>query len=391
MGKSAERVLESAFARYRLVRQIGEGGAGHVWAAVDDAEIRFCERNKHKSIVTVTDHGTTVVSGATVPFYVMPILSGSLRGLMASKSPTTDRLRYFRQILDGVEAAHLLGVVHRDLKPENILHDGASAALLIADFGIAHFSDEELFTAVETKSAERLANFHYAAPEQKARGSRVDHRADIFALGLILNELFTASVPQGTGYRTIASAAPEYGWMDAIVDRMIRQDPSERPPDIEAVRHLLAVHEAQFATRQRLSEIGDIAIPEGEEDDPLAIEPPKVVDFDWRAGRLTLVLDRRVSEDWHRNGFLRMAHRYTLGRPPSRFTVKDNRASVDCPDSQVQSVIDMFKEWLPVATRAFRDYRSTQRAKAAEERRRALANEREELDRQQRLRANIRL
>jgi eukaryotic-like serine/threonine-protein kinase len=74
-------------------------------------------------------------------------------------------------------------VFHRDLKPENILYDRNADRLVVADFGIAHFEEDQLLTAVETKDRERLANFKYAAPEQGIRGRPVDHRADIFAFG----------------------------------------------------------------------------------------------------------------------------------------------------------------------------------------------------------------
>lgn len=73
---------------------------------------------------------------------------------------------------------------------------------MLADFRIAHFEEEELLTAVESKQNDRLANFFlYAAPEPRVRNSAVDHRADIFALGLILNGMFTGIAPQGTGFR----------------------------------------------------------------------------------------------------------------------------------------------------------------------------------------------
>jgi serine/threonine protein kinase len=81
---------------------------------------------------------------------------------------------YFSQLLDGVEAAHLQQVVHRDLKPENVLHDTKSDQLTVADFGIAQFEEEELYTLIETTPNRRLANFQYAAPEQRNRGAAVD-------------------------------------------------------------------------------------------------------------------------------------------------------------------------------------------------------------------------
>lgn len=105
-----------------------------------------------------------------MPFYVMPLYQHTLRGLMDAGIERNRILPLFSLILDGVEAAHLLRVWHRDLKPENVLCDANSGSAVIADFGIAHFEEDELYTAVETRNGDRLANFQYAAPEQRIRG-----------------------------------------------------------------------------------------------------------------------------------------------------------------------------------------------------------------------------
>ena len=73
----------------------------------------------------------------------MPLYSGTLRELMARDITPERILIYFGQILDGAEAAHLQGVWHRDLKPENILFSESANKLVVADFGIAHFEEEE--------------------------------------------------------------------------------------------------------------------------------------------------------------------------------------------------------------------------------------------------------
>jgi serine/threonine protein kinase len=118
-----------------------------------------------------------------------------------------------------------LKVKHRDLKPENVLCNGASGDLVVADFGVAEFTGELLYTLVETADDKRLANFVYAAPEQKIRGSTIGYGADIFSLGLILNELFTKVVPHGTGHTTIGSVVSNFAFLDPIVSRMLAAEP----------------------------------------------------------------------------------------------------------------------------------------------------------------------
>jgi eukaryotic-like serine/threonine-protein kinase len=158
---------------------------------------------------------------------------------MAESIVPDKALDYIAQLLDGVEAAHAKGVVHRDLKPENILHDRSRDVLLIADFGIARFQEEELYTAVETAHDAKLANFQYAAPEQRDRAAPVDQRADIFALGLILNEMFTGQVPHGTHYKTVESVVSELRHLDEVVAVMLHRSPDERPQSVAEIRELM--------------------------------------------------------------------------------------------------------------------------------------------------------
>ena len=187
--QARSNTVQTAYDSYTVHKQIGEGGNGYVYKVSNSAgselalkllnpksnsekrkrfknELGFCERNEHKNIITVIDRG--VIDNA--PFYVMPLYHGSLRDLMKSGIKPDKILPMFSQMLDGVEAAHLKKVIHRDLKPENILFDHDSERPIIADFGIAHFEEENLVTIVETRDGSRLANFQYAAPEQCMRG-----------------------------------------------------------------------------------------------------------------------------------------------------------------------------------------------------------------------------
>lgn len=202
-------------------------------------EMSFCSGRRHKNIVRVLDYGVSFAGEGKQPFYVMPLYGGTLRSLIRAGIRPGEVLPLYAQILEGIHAAHGEGVWHRDVKPENILHDVKAGVLVIADFGIAHFREEDLYTAVETSDRERLANFLYSAPEQRLRGKTVDKSADIYALGLILNEMFTLEVPQGTGYRRIANASQDFAYLDEIVDQMIQQDPKRRP-SIENVRQTLS-------------------------------------------------------------------------------------------------------------------------------------------------------
>jgi len=214
--------FETAFGTYSAEELIGEGGAGRVYGgrgtdkasvaikvlpqdkATSDQrrrfknEIAFLARTKHPNIVAVIDHGVAADGAVVGPFYVMQRHDRNLRERMAAGIKPEEVLPLFGQILDGVEAAHMRGVVHRDLKPENILCDEASNSLAVADFGIASFTDDLLVTLVETGDARRLANFQYAAPEQRTRGGSVGVTADIYSLGLMLNEMFTGLVPHGS-------------------------------------------------------------------------------------------------------------------------------------------------------------------------------------------------
>ena len=194
-------------------------------------ELTCCVRNKHPNILCAIDHGVVIEGTTKSPFYIMPLYDGSLRSLLKQKVPPKDMLTIFLRILDGMEAAHKQGIIHRDLKPENILISGTGKQVAVADFGIAHFQEEDLRTAVETKSADRLANFQYASPEQRMRGSAVDQRSDIYSLGLMLNELFTNNLALGTGYAKIVSVSAEHKYLDEIVEELIDK---EEAPDAKS-------------------------------------------------------------------------------------------------------------------------------------------------------------
>jgi len=365
-------IFETALGTYASNEMISEGGAGRIYQATDEDgnefaiklldpaktskdkrkrfknELNFCFKNTHPHIVTVLDSGPFEIDKTRSLFYVMPLFKCSLRKLMDNGIASDKVLPYFDQILTGVQAAHLQGVVHRDLKPDNVLFDDNKDHLLIADFGIAQFEEDALITAVETRDGDRLANFQYAAPEQKRRGEPVDHRADIFALGLILNEMFTKTVPLGTNYPSIASFHPNFGYLDDLVEQMIRLAPDQRPESIDAIKALLIGYKNSFVLRQKISALEKSVIPTtSANDDPLIADPIRIVNADWNDGRLYIFLSQPTKPKWiwalHNMGNFSAAY----GAEPSQFRYNGNEASVDARPDDVQKIIDHFKTWIP--------------------------------------------
>lgn len=372
-----ELALETAVSRYSAQKVLGEGGSGRVYGATDEGgnayaikvlhpskatqerrqrfknELLFGVRNRHPRIITVVDHGVARIDDGVAPFYVMSMYEGSLRSLMERRVPPAQVLPYLAQILDGVEAAHKLNVIHRDLKPENILYraPNGQVSLVVSDFGVAHFEQEDLYTLVETRLNSRLANFQYAAPEQRMRGRSVDLRADIYALGLLLNEMFTGEILQGTGYPTIERAAPEYAYLDAVVERMVRQVPAERFSSIDEIKLELIARGNDFVSRQRMSQLKNTVVPVSEVDDPIVADPIRLVGIDYRRdGGLVLKLSQAPTPGWV-GTFGRIGNYGALqGREPSVFSFSGDAAQIPVDDErEAQVIVDHFKNYLVTA------------------------------------------
>jgi len=212
--------------RYKLLQQIGEGGAGVVFMAEQEEPVRRrvalkiikpgmdtksviarfeAERQAlalmdHPNIAKVFDAGATE-SGR--PFFVMELIRGvKITDYCDQNSLTTkERLGLFVQVCQAVQHAHQKGIIHRDLKPSNILVTGTMEGEplpVVIDFGIAkattnqRLTDKTLFTAFEML----IGTPAYMSPEQAALTSAdVDTRTDIYSLGVLLYELVTGSTP----------------------------------------------------------------------------------------------------------------------------------------------------------------------------------------------------
>jgi TolB-like protein/predicted Ser/Thr protein kinase len=202
-----------SFGRYRLLEKLGEGGMGVVHKAEDtklrrlvaikflpaglagdtDARLRF-EREaqaaaalNHPNIVTVYEIDER--DGRT--YIAMEYVDGrSLKDLLAAGPlPFPDAARVIIQVCEALERAHAAGIVHRDVKPGNVMvaKDGR---VKVVDFGLAKLQDAGRLTLAATT----LGTVHYMSPEQ-ARGEDVDHRSDLWSLGVMMAEMVSGKLP----------------------------------------------------------------------------------------------------------------------------------------------------------------------------------------------------
>lgn len=377
MAKRTKYEFTSSFLNtYKEVEVIGEGGNSTVFKVIDDEnkeyalkllnkkidkenkkryknEINYCLKSNHENIMNVIDNGIFELNNEKYMFYVMPLYYENLRNMMTRKISNEDKLKYFNQILEGIKYFHNGKNYHRDIKPENILFDKAKNIIVVADFGISHFNENELYTVVETKAGSRMANFQYAAPEQKEKNAVVDHRADIYALGLILNELFTGHIPVGTSYKKIGNVAPEYSFLDEVVEKMIKQDKNDRPKDIETVQYEINSRIELEKINDEIKRLRKIEIKESDEKDILIIDPPKLINisYDEYENRLKFKLNHPINNDWI--SCIKSSSRSSImGYDVDSFRFEYEYASVLLPVRNLgyaQNITDYFKQWIDKA------------------------------------------
>lgn len=389
--------FKSAFEVYTTSSVLGEGGSGRVFAVNDSRgkelalkclfpdrvstekrkrfknEIEFCSRHQHDNIVRVLDWGLLTWERAECPFYVMSRFPTTLRVLIEKGVPHDQTLPLFNKMLSGVEAAHKLGVIHRDIKPENFLCDLGRDLLAVADFGIAHFEEDIIATDVDTKPSAKLASRDYAAPEQRKKGERVDHRADIFALGMILNEMFTGVVPHGAGYKLISSISPGHAYLDPLVDRMIQQNPGSRPASVEDIKKELIARGNEFVALQKLDAKRREVVPASE---PEKSEPVTLVNVDWENNALIFHLNRTPESKWIRRFQQpREGVRSISGAHPSQTQFTGSMATVHADERNARRVVECFKQYLEMANRGYQMDLQIEAKRQEEERRRKLAQE----------------
>ncbi len=265
---------------YTLAQELGGGGMSRVFVAHDNTlgrdvvvkviapelaegvsadrfsrEVKLAARLQQANIVPVLTSG----SSGSLPYYTMPFVTGeSLRARLAGGTRLTvpQAVSILRDVARALAYAHAEAVVHRDIKPENILLSGGTA--VVTDFGIA-----KALSASRTRDGEALATTHssltqaggsigtpaYMAPEQ-AVGAEVDHRADIYAWGVVAYELLAGAHPfagKANSSQMIAAHLAETpvpltqrnadvpAALDALVQRCLAKDAAHRPASAEEV------------------------------------------------------------------------------------------------------------------------------------------------------------
>jgi serine/threonine protein kinase len=288
---------------YRVLKELGAGGMGIVFAAQDvqlrrpvalkvmqpalchdvGARERFLREAqaaaalRHEHVVTIYQVGES----RGIPFLAMEFLQGETlqdRLEREGQQPIGDVLNIGRQVAEGLAAAHELGLIHRDIKPGNIWletrGEGRGAkkrpssslaprpsplapSVKILDFGLARREEGE---ARLTQSGVAVGTPHFMAPEQAA-GDHVDHRCDLFSLGCVLYRMVTGQLPfTGTNMRSVMKAVmfeappPVRGLahdlppaLVALIERLLAKEPADRPQSAQEVAEALSALEAERA------------------------------------------------------------------------------------------------------------------------------------------------
>jgi predicted Ser/Thr protein kinase len=250
--------LAKHFPQLEILELLGQGGMGAVYkarqtkldrlvavkilppeVAADPAfaerfarEARSLARLNHPHIVTIFDFGET--NGFF--YFSMEYVDGkNVRELLEAQAlPPSQALKIVPQVCDALQYAHDEGVVHRDIKPENILLD-KKGRVKIADFGLAKLVGLTPTYLTLTGAHEVMGTLYYMAPEQMKRSHLVDHRADLYSLGVVFYEMLTGELPLGR-FAPPSHKVRIQERLDAVVLRALAREPEQRYQDAGALK-----------------------------------------------------------------------------------------------------------------------------------------------------------
>ena len=250
---------------YRVERELGGGGMSRVFVATESAldrhvvikvlppelaaglnvdrfrrEIQLAAKLQHPHIVPLLSAG----SADGLLYYTMPLIEGeSLRIKLAREGelPVAEAMRILREVADALAYAHAHGLIHRDIKPDNVLLSGKHA--VVTDFGVSKALSNATGGSDMTSIGVALGTPAYMAPEQAAADPTMDHRADIYALGVLAYELLAGRPPfsGNTAQQVMAAHATQTPQpltqaraavppaLEALVLRCLEKRPADRP------------------------------------------------------------------------------------------------------------------------------------------------------------------
>jgi serine/threonine protein kinase len=256
--------LAEYFPQLAILELLGQGGMGAVYKARQpgldrlvalkilpsqagsdpgfaerfNREARALARLSHPNIVAVYDFGQT----HGLHYFIMEYVDGpNLREIeRANKLSAREALQIIPQICEALQFAHDEGVVHRDVKPENVLLD-KKGRVKIADFGLAKILGREPKDLRLTGARDVVGTPHYMAPEQVEHPQEVDHRADIYSLGVVFYEMLTGELPLGK-FALPSQKVQVDVRLDEVVLHTLEKEPSRRyqhasqvKTDVEAI------------------------------------------------------------------------------------------------------------------------------------------------------------
>ena len=288
---SSERLLGTVLdGKYRIQRELGRGGMGTVFAAIQDPidrqvaikvllsslvgdevamlrferEARTISRMRHPNTVTIYDFGRTP---ANEPYIVMELLEGETLGDVLRRDGRVEpwrACRIIRQACASLAEAHREGIVHRDLKPDNIFLTSLGEAtdwVKVLDFGLAKLADNDATPRI-TQQGKVFGTPRYMSPEQ-ANGSPIDHRSDIYGLGVILFEMLTGMAPFSAEtilallLKHISDPPPPFAQirpdlqidprLEHVVREALAKDPLDRPQSVSQLGQMLEALERTSA------------------------------------------------------------------------------------------------------------------------------------------------
>ncbi len=279
MSPSLQEQLQTALGRaYLLERELGGGGMSRVFLALETAldrrvvvkvllpelaagvnvdrfrrEIQLAAQLQHPHIVPLLAAG----EADELPYFIMPFVVGeSLRARVTREGelPISETVRILRDVVSALAYAHARGVVHRDVKPDNVLLSGGVA--VVTDFGVAKAvsaSSDIKGAGGVTSLGVALGTPMYMAPEQATASPQIDHRADLYALGVVTYEMLTGQPPfAGRSPQAVLAAQvvedpqpverrrPAVPPMLAsLVNDCLAKRPADRPQSAGDVMHVL--------------------------------------------------------------------------------------------------------------------------------------------------------